>query len=83
MADEIESIKERNARVEADKAWEVSVTRRVIIALITYLVVGFYLNLLGISNPWLNALVPPAAYILSTLSLGYIKRVWTEKVYKR
>lgn len=80
---DIEDIKQRNHRVEADKAWETSVTRRAVIALVTYVVVGFYLSMLKIPAPWFNALVPPVAYVLSTLSLGFIKRLWIEKIYSK
>ncbi len=73
---------ERNKRVEADKAWETSKTRRAIIAAITYVVVGFYLSLLDVSFAWLHAFVPPAAYLLSTLSLVYIKQLWIERFYE-
>lgn len=79
---EVEAIKQRNARVEADKAWETSWTRRVMIALITYAVIGGYLTYLGVEKAWLHAVVPAMAYILSTLGLGYIKQIWIEKVYK-
>lgn len=78
-----DDIVERNRRVEADKAWETSFTRRGIIAFVTYVVVGFYLTLLDVEYAWLHALVPPMAYVLSTLSLGLIKKIWIEKVYKR
>ncbi len=78
-----EDIHKRNKRVEADKAWETSLTRRSIIAVVTYLIVGFYLNLLKVDYAWLHALVPPAAYVLSTLSLGFIKTIWIEKIYKK
>jgi hypothetical protein len=40
---EIDEIKERNRRVELDKAWETSVTRRVAIMTLTYLVASFWL----------------------------------------
>ena len=33
---EIKEIKERNKRVETDKAWETSWTRKICIALLTY-----------------------------------------------
>ncbi len=78
-----ENIKERNKRVAADKAWEMSLTRRVLIAIITYIIVGFYLNLINISYPWLHALVPPIAYMLSTLSLPIIKKFWICKIYNK
>lgn len=78
-----ETVEERNKRVEADKAWETSLTRRSIIALVTYLIVGFYLNLLNVDYAWLHAFVPPAAYVLSTLSLGFIKKIWIEKIHTK
>ncbi|PCJ98621.1 MAG: hypothetical protein COA45_07855 [Zetaproteobacteria bacterium] len=76
-----QNLQERNKRVEADKAWETSRTRRALIALFTYLVVGFYLNLLNVNYAWLHALVPPMAYVLSTLSLPLVKKIWIEKIY--
>ena len=39
---EIEEIKERNKRVELDKKWETSMTRKVCIAVLTYIVVICY-----------------------------------------
>ncbi|MCB1592514.1 MAG: hypothetical protein KDI90_08705 [Alphaproteobacteria bacterium] len=81
MTTDLDGILSRNARVEADKAWETSRTRRLIIALGTYAVVGLYLSLLGVQGAWLHALVPPAAYILSTLTLPLFKRLWIEKCY--
>ena len=39
---EIEEIKKRNIRVEKDKAWETSFTRKVCIAILTYIVVVSY-----------------------------------------
>lgn len=77
----VESIQQRNARVEADKAWEMSWTRRVLVALITYAVIGAYLAYLGIEKAWLHASVPALAYILSTLGLNLIKSIWIKKVY--
>ncbi|MGH1403565.1 MAG: hypothetical protein ACRBDL_04925 [Alphaproteobacteria bacterium] len=76
-------IHERNKRVEADKAWETSSTRRIIIAIVTYVVVGFYLDLLKVDYAWLHALVPAMAYMLSTLSLTFVKRIWIKKIYRK
>ena len=39
---EIKDIKERNKRVEKDKAWEVSWTKRICIMMLTYIVVVAY-----------------------------------------
>jgi len=80
---QIKQILERNARVEADKAWETSKTRRALIAAATYLVVVLFLHLINAPNPWLNALVPACAYLLSTLTLPFIKKWWLENAYRK
>jgi len=77
-----ETIQERNARVESDKAWETSWTRRAVIAIGTYIIIGGYLNFLGVVNAWMHALVPPIAYLISTLSLPVFKTIWMNKIYK-
>ncbi len=82
MKEEIISIKERNQRVEADKAWETSKTRRFIIAIMTYLVIVFFLWSIDAPNPWLNALVPAVGFILSTLTLPFFKKWWLKKYQK-
>ena len=76
---ELEAIKERNRRVEADKAWEISKTRRLIIAIITYFIVVLFLYLIEAPNPWLNALIPVFGFILSTLTLPLVKKWWMKK----
>ncbi len=73
---EIEEIKNRNARVEVDKAWEVSWARRSIVAIFTYFSISLYLNAIKISEPWLNAAVPTVGFLLSTLTLPFFKRLW-------
>ena len=78
----VEGILKRNARVEADKAWETSWTRRGVIALITYIIAASFMAHIGVVNPWLNALVPTGGYVLSTLSLSFVKRWWLKKYYE-
>ena len=39
-------IESRNARVENDKAWETSWTRKLTIAIMTYFIIGFYIGFL-------------------------------------
>lgn len=72
----IRTIELRNARVEADKAWETSRFRVLTIAVMTYAVVGFFLMSAGFADPWVNALVPTIGYALSTQSIPVIKRWW-------
>lgn len=74
----IEALEQRNKKVEADKGWETSWARRISIAVLTYIVVCTYLSLVIHINPWLNALVPVVGYMLSTLTLGYLKKRWIE-----
>ena len=73
---EIAIIKERNARVELDKAWETSLIRRFFIAVLTYIVAVVWLILINEPNALLKALVPVAGYLLSTLSLPVLRRWW-------
>ncbi len=73
---EIEKLKERNKRVETDKNWETSFTRRGLLIVFTYLAIGFYLNAINVENPWFNAIVPSIGFLLSTLTLPYFKNLW-------
>ncbi len=73
----ISEIERRNARVETDKAWETSWTRRGLLILFTYLSVGFYMQSIGIVSPWLNAIIPSLGFLLSTLTLPFFKNLWT------
>ncbi len=79
LEQKIQKIEERNRRVELDKAWETSFTRRGFIALATYIVASIWLIMIHESAPWLKAFVPTGGYILSTLSLPFIKKWWSEK----
>ncbi|MCX6771726.1 MAG: hypothetical protein NTX79_06745 [Candidatus Micrarchaeota archaeon] len=72
----VAGIERRNARVEADKAWETSFARRGLLVLFTYLAVGAYLAAISVQDAWLNAIVPAVAFMLSTLTLPYFKGIW-------
>ena len=82
LKQELEKIKERNRRVEADKAWETSSARILSITLITYVVAAFLLYVVGVTNFFLAALVPAAGYYLSTLSIPIIKRWYLKTFWK-
>jgi hypothetical protein len=82
MSDDVQSLHERNARVDADKAWETSKTRRAGIALLTYIVACLYMFAIGVQDVMLNALIPTCGFLLSTLSLGTIKKFWLRAVYQ-
>ena len=79
----IKSIEQRNRKVESDKAWELSYFRRFLLTLFTYLAIGFYLRAVKIPQPWLNAIVPSAAFMLSTLTLPFFKSLWLKYFIKK
>lgn len=79
IEEELVKIQERNKKVELDKAWEVSFSRRIAIAGMTYVVAEVWLLIIHEPNSWAKALVPTAGYILSTLSLRALKDWWSLK----
>lgn len=76
---EIEEIKERNKRVENDKARETSWTRKIIIMILTYGVIVIFFYTAKIGNPRINAIVPTIWFILSTMSLSFFKKIRIKK----
>ena len=82
MEDDLKQIQERNQRVEVDKAWETSWTRRGVIAVITYAIAVLFMHRIGVPDAYLNALVPTGGFIVSTLSLSMVKKYWVRK-YER
>ena len=73
----IEDIENRNKRVEGDKAWETSWTRRICIMVLTYIVVIIYSYVIRENdNILLSSLVPVIGFTLSTLSLKLIRKIW-------
>jgi len=79
---EIEKIKLRNMGVEADKAWETSVLRRILIAAFTYISISLFMWAVAVDRPWLNAIVPTIGFTLSTLALPYFKQLWLKSKKK-
>ena len=74
---EIEEIKTRNKRVELDKSWETSWTRKICIMVLTYIVVVIYSYVTkNVDNILLSSLVPVIGFTLSTLSLKFIRNLW-------
>lgn len=76
---ELAQVKERNKRVENDKAWETSLFRIISISIATYITVVIALYIIGANNIFLAAIIPVIGFIFSTLSLPPLKKWWIEK----
>ncbi len=72
----VAAIEARNKKVERDKAWEVSTTRRILLAALTYIVIVIFMYFAEIGKPFVNAIVPTIGFTLSTLTVSFVKRWW-------
>lgn len=79
---ELEVIKNRNKKVEENKAWETSFFRKISIIVITYIVASAVMYFIGVERFLLNAYIPTIGYALSTLSLSFLKDIWIGKFFK-
>ena len=76
---DIAEIKARNVRVETEKAWETSLFRKVLIAILTYIVIVIFFIFAKLPKPFLNPIIPTLGFILSTLSVSYFKNIWIKR----
>jgi len=79
IEERLNKIEERNKRVELDKAWETSFTRILFVSVITYVAAFFVLFSIGVSKPYLSALIPVLGFILSTQSIPILKKYWIKR----
>lgn len=75
----LEVIEVRNARVELDKAWEVSWARRISIAILTYVIIVIFLLAIHKPQPFINAFVPSIGYLMSTLVMRQVRDYWQSR----
>ena len=81
LEERIKQIEERNKRVELDKRWETSWTRKICIMILTYIIVIIYSYLVrNYDNILFSSIVPVIGFILSTLSLKLIRKIWESKI---
>ncbi len=81
---EIKKIQERNKKVELDKSWETSWTRKICIMVLTYIVVVTYSYVIrNFDNIFMSSLVPVIGFTLSTLSLKLVRNTWEKKINKK
>ncbi len=82
LEEEIQNLKRRNERVEAEKGWETSLFRKISVVVITYVIATIALQFIGVVHSFQNALIPTIGYILSTQSLPLLKKWWIRKFVK-
>ncbi|PIN81977.1 hypothetical protein COV11_00360 [Candidatus Woesearchaeota archaeon CG10_big_fil_rev_8_21_14_0_10_30_7] len=70
------AIEQRNKKVELDKSWETSWSRKIIIAVLTYATIVLFFFVAQLPKPFVNSIVPTAGFVLSTLSLPFFKKLW-------
>jgi hypothetical protein len=76
LAARVAALEQRNHRVETEKAWETSTTRRVMLALLTFIALAAYFWAIGVERPLINAVVPTVGFMLSTLTMPIARRAW-------
>ena len=79
LEERVLKIEQRNQKVELDKAWETSWTRRFLIAIMTYITMVLFFLVAKLPKPFINSIVPTVGFVLSTLSLPYFKKLWIKK----
>lgn len=82
LESEIQKIKERNIKVEADKAWETSWGRKIVIAGVTYTAIALFLSLTNMQNPWEGAIIPTVGFLLANMTIPFFKNIWIKYIYK-
>ena len=64
------------------QAWETSFTRKVLVAILTYIVIVLFFIVAELPKPFINSIVPTAGFVLSTSSLPFFKKIWLKYFHK-
>lgn len=73
------NIEIKNKKIEIDNAWRNSWTRNVLLLILIYLIALFCLKFKNSLNLYLWALLPCFGFLLSTLILKLVKKIWIKK----
>lgn len=80
LQNEIDNLKDRNKRVEAEKAWETSWQRKISILIITYILMSLIFFTLENPHPLTNAIIPTLGYFLSTLTFWVLQKQFLKNI---
>lgn len=75
LENKVQELESRNKRVEANKSWETSPIRILIVAALTYSVMLLVFWQIGGGRPFEQAIIPTIGFVLSTLSLTWINKL--------
>ena len=75
----VQAIEARNRKVELDKAWENSSIRRLVLFFVTLVFTYVFLEVINDDHPFGNAILGAAGFVLSTLTVSYLKKWWIAK----
>jgi len=73
---EIEQLQKRNNRVELDKKWETSWTRKIFLAVLSYVATYIFLRIIHAENAGHGAMIPAGAYLLQQMTLKPLRKIW-------
>ena len=73
----VAALERRSREKDADKYWETSWARFLLVCALTYASLALYMWAAGIDPVWVNAVVPAAAYAISATSFEPLRRVWS------
>ncbi|HIK43440.1 MAG TPA: hypothetical protein IGR64_00990 [Leptolyngbyaceae cyanobacterium M65_K2018_010] len=79
----VEELRDRNRRVEREKAWETSLTRRMLLVVLTYGITALVFWKIAVPSPLSDALIPSTGYIISTLTVPWAKQAWLARRYQQ
>jgi hypothetical protein len=79
LEDRVKAIEARNRKVELDKAWEVSAARRFVLFIITFILSYAFLKIIEDEHPLANSILAAVGFVLSTLTVSYLKNLWITK----
>jgi hypothetical protein len=76
LEEAVARIEARNQQVAGDKAWETSFARKALVAVLTFAFTALVFLSIGAEAPLRNAFIPMTGYVVSTLSLRWMKHRW-------
>lgn len=79
----LQAIEQRNKKVEIDKAWETSWTRKLSIAILTYVIIVIFFYIAQLPKPFINSIVPTIGFLLSTVTLSLFKKFWVNYYFTK